>query len=339
MPQPSVPLLETPATLAAWQARRAEIADTLRELLGDLPSPLTPQVETLSREPYDGFVCERFRFHNGDPLGGEGAWVTGCLLLPNTLSAPAPAVVYYHWHGGDYHLGKEQLFSLQPALNPRGITIAEELTSRGYVVLAIDTYGFGERSGTGPDGPGQKGGSEEASLSKLNLWYGRTLWGMMLRDERLALDYFCTRPEVDVQRIGAMGISMGSTRVWWSMALDERIRAGVAVACLTRYQELIAHQALHAHGIYYFVPGMLRHFDSEAVVALGAPRALLCLNGDQDGGTPADGVEKINAAVEPVYAVYEASERFRSLVYPNVGHVWTETMWEETFRWLERWLA
>jgi hypothetical protein len=46
-------------------------------------------------------------------------------------------------------------------------------------------------------------------------------------------------------------------------AIDDRIRAVVGVACFTRYQDLIATLALRAHGIYYFVPGILRHFDKE----------------------------------------------------------------------------
>jgi dienelactone hydrolase len=321
-----------PSTWEAWIVERAAIRATLENLLGELPPSIVPEVETLSVEERAGFRLEEFCFHNGDPIGGPGAVVTGSLLIPHRLTAPAPAIQYYHWHGGEYSLGRAQLWRT----NERGRVIAEELTSRGYIVQAIDAYGFGERSGTGPDGPTQKGSAEEMSWSKLNLWYGRTLWGMMLRDESLALDYLLTRPEVDAGRIGAMGISMGSTRTWWRMALDERIRVGIGVACLTRYQDLIAHRALAAHGIYYFVPGMLRHFDSEAVVALCAPRPLLCLNGDSDEGTPVSGIEAINAFVGSIYALCNASEHFVSRVYPQTGHEWTSAMWEATFDWLAR---
>ena len=124
----------------------------------------------------------------------------------------------------------------------------------------------------------------EMSASKFNLWVGRTLWGMMLRDDLMALDYLASRPEVDAQRIGVTGMSMGATRSWWLMALDERIKTGVAIACLTRYENLIKHEMLKAHGIYYFVPGMLNHFDTEAVVALLAPRPALFQNGGADDG-------------------------------------------------------
>ena len=62
------------------------------------------------------------------------------------------------------------------------------------------------------------------------LWQGRTLWGMMLRDEQCLLDYLATRPEVDMTRVGATGMSMGCTRAWWLAAIDDRIRVVVGVA-------------------------------------------------------------------------------------------------------------
>ena len=141
------------------------------------------------------------------------------------------------------------------------------------------------------------GRAEEDDLFKLNLWFGRTLWGMFVRDDQVALDYLCSRSEVDASRIGATGMSMGSTRAWWLAAVDERIAAVVAVACLTRYQNLIAHGELRQHGVYYFVNGLLKHFDSEGVLALIAPRPFLALTGDLDAGSPADGVRDLERAV------------------------------------------
>jgi hypothetical protein len=91
-------------------------------------------------------------------------------------------------------------------------------------------------------------------------------------------------------------MSMGSTRAWWLAAVDERVAAVVAVACLTRYQNLIAHGELRAHGVYYFVNGLLKHFDTEGVLALIAPRPFLALTGDLDAGSPADGVRALERA-------------------------------------------
>jgi dienelactone hydrolase len=211
------------------------------------------------------------------------------------------------------------------------------LAERGFAVLAIDVACFGERQGQGADG--LRGGAGEMSAAKFDLWAGRTLWGRIVRDDQLALDYLASRPEVDPDRIGAMGMSMGATRTWWLMALDERIKAGVAVACLTRYQDLIAAGGLKYHGIYYYVPGMLRHFDTEAVVAACAPRPLLCLNGDEDAGSPVAGIHRIEAAAAPGWSVLGARERFRSEVFAGLGHVYTPAMWEQTTGWFDRWLA
>jgi cephalosporin-C deacetylase-like acetyl esterase len=75
---------------------------------------------------------------------------------------------------------------------------------------------------------------------------------MMLRDERIALDYLASRHEVDPQRIGAKGMSMGSTRSWWLAAIDDRIKSVVCVACFTRYEDIIATRNLSAKECWRF---------------------------------------------------------------------------------------
>jgi dienelactone hydrolase len=151
----------------------------------------------------------------------------------------------------------------------------------------------------------------------------------------MALDYLCTRPEVDTRRIGATGISMGSTRTWWLMALDDRLCAGVSVACLTRYQDLIGSEGLKAHGIYLFVPGMLRHFDTEAVVACIAPRPMLFLTGDSDPGSPLSGVRVIEAKVRPVYDLSGLDRNLVSVIYPHTGHIYLPAMWQRMVAWMD----
>ena len=161
---------------------------------------------------------------------------------------------------------------------------------------------------------------------------------MFVRDDQVALDYLCTRPEVDPARIGATGMSMGSTRAWWLAAVDDRVAAVVAVACLTRYQNLIAHGELRAHGVYYFVNGLLKHFDTEGVLALIAPRPFLALTGDLDAGSPADGVRALERIVGRTYRGGGAGDRFRSVLYPEVGQRYTPQMRAEMLAWFDRWL-
>lgn len=320
---------EVPVEPAAWAARQTEVRAELGRLLGRIPPrPKVPPVVVKSVQERDGHVEERFEFDNG-----AGARVPGILLRPVGKAGRAPAILFCHWHGGEYDIGKEELLQKRHTPEVPGI----ELVRRGYVVLAIDAPCFGERNGKGPDG--ERGSAGEMSASKLELWLGRSLWGMLLRDDLMALDYLCSRPEVDTDRIGVTGISMGATRSWWLMALDERIKAGVAVACLTRYEELIRANGLRYHGIYYYVPGLLAQFDTEAVVACAAPRALLCLNGDQDAGSPVAGIREIEKRARPAWERAGRSDSFRSIVYPGVGHEYTPAMWSEMMGWFDRHLV
>lgn len=325
-----VPDLMIPASRTAWDEERASIRTQLVKLLGALPPrPATLSVKTLSRQETDSYVLEKFVFDNG-----AGATVPGYLFLPRGATGKVPAVLYCHWHGGQYDNGKEEM--LRSEHTP--VAPGPALAARGYAALGIDAYCFGERNGRGP-GSSERGGAGELTASKFNLWFGRTLWGMILRDDQIALDYLLSRPEVDAERVAVTGISMGATRSWWLMAMDERIKAGIAVACLTRYQNLIAHESLKAHGIYYYVPGLLQYFDTEAIVALIAPRPILFQTGDSDDGSPVDGVRAIEEKVRPAYRLYQADDAFQSIVYPGVGHVYLPQMWERTEKWLDRQLG
>ena len=324
----AIPEFTAPATKEAWISQRQKVRAELWQLLGKLPPrPAKPVVQTLSREERDDYVLEKLQFDNG-----AGAVVPGYLLLPKRAAEKSPGILYCHWHGGQYDVGKEELFRTNAVPEPAGPALAR----RGCVVLAIDAYGFGERNGKGPGGPAEKDSAGELTASKFNLWLGRTLWGMILRDDLMALDYLSSRPEVDARRLAVTGISMGATRTWWILALDDRPRTGVAVCCLTRYQNLIADQGLKYHGIYYFVPGLLNHFDTEAVVALAAPRPLLFQSGELDGGSPVEGIHLIESKVRAVYRLFGAEEQFQSMLYPGVGHRYLPEMWEKTLVWLDR---
>lgn len=324
------PKFELAPDLKTWENQRLDIQDALSYCLGDIPPLIQPQVQIVKTEDRGTYTLERFRFWNG-----ADAYVPGYLLVPKGLTQKAPAVLYLHYHGGEYNLGKDELWKKGwgSDLGP-----GEDLVSRGYVVCAIDAYAFGERQGQGPDGPTQKGRDEEHSFSKINLWKGRTYWGMALRDERLALNYLETRPEIDPARMGTMGMSMGATRAWWLAAIDDRVKACIPVACLTRYQDLIQAAGLHYHSIYMYVPSVLQYFDAEAIVACIAPRPLFTQCGELDKGTPLTGVQIINETTQRAFALYGKSERFKATVYPNTGHDMTKPMWADAMEWLKKWL-
>jgi len=184
-----LPELSIPNSTRAWQTKREQIRAELWQLLGRLPArPTVPHVQTLSREDRGEYIIEKFQFDNG-----AGDIVPGYLLLPKGASGKVPAILYCHWHGGEYDNGKEELFRSEHIPVQPGPALA----ARGYAVLGVDACSFGERNGHGPGGPAEKGSAGEMTASKFNLWVGRTLWGMILRDDLMALDYLVSRPEVD----------------------------------------------------------------------------------------------------------------------------------------------
>jgi dienelactone hydrolase len=322
-----VPDWKPPTDLKRWQeVERPKVRQTLVELLGEMPKRPDPaRVRTISREDKGTFVLERFEFFNGVDMT-----VPGILALPKDVKGQVPVIVGMHGHSGS----KDEYLP-NPA-NER--SLGWMLVQRGFAVAAIDGYFNGERVFKGPRGKGERdAGGQELTLFKLHLWQGRTLWGMMLRDEQCLLDYLETRPELDRRRIGATGMSMGCTRAWWLAAIDDRPQAIVGVACFTRYTELLAHNS--SHGIYYFVPGVLKHFDTEAIYACVAPRPMLQLSGDQDRNAPPDGIEVLEKKLAEVYRLHGKSDNFVSILYKNTGHEYLPEMRTAMAEWFERHLA
>jgi hypothetical protein len=92
------------------------------------------------------------------------------------------------------------------------------------------------------------------------------------------------------------------------------------------------------NGVDMVVPGILKHFDSEAIFALTAPRPMLMLSGDEDRNAPPDGIEVLEKKVGAVYRLYGKPEHFRSVLYKNTGHEYLPEMRVEMVRWFERYL-
>jgi hypothetical protein len=303
--------------MAAWQEERRRV---LYGLLGNLPDRARPvSARQVGTETRDSYVLEKLVFD----LNGIEA-VPAYFVRPREVTGPMPVVLYNHAHGGDYVLGKNELLNGRSALqNP---PYAETLTVQGYAALAIDTWMFGERRGR-----------SELETFKQMLWEGKVLWGMMVYDSLRAIDYLATRDDVDMSRLATLGLSMGSTMAWWTAALDDRVKVTIDLCCLTDYQALIETRGLDGHGIYYYVPSLLKHFTTADVNALIAPRPHLSLAGNFDRLTPPAGLERIDAALRNVYAELGAPEAWKLLRY-DIGHFETAAMRAEILAFLTRWL-
>jgi acetyl esterase/lipase len=298
---------------AQSETRRRE----LYALMGDLPARSRPiGGKKRSEEERDGYLLETWDL---DLNGIEN--VPAYLARPKSASGRLPAVLFNHSHGGGYKIGKLEFVDGRSYLQP--VPYARELTGLGYVSLAIDHWVFGERSHT-----------SEPDMFKEMLWNGQVLWGMMVYDSLRAMDFLVQRPDVDPARIATLGISMGSTMAWWLAALDERVKVTVDICCLTDFQTLIAKKNLSAHGVYYFVPGLLKKFTTAQINALIAPRAHLGLAGLQDKLTPIEGLDLIDTELKKVYAEQGHPERWKLLRY-DVGHQETAEGRQEIVRFLK----
>jgi len=293
--------------------------DSLYSLLGDLPPRDRPISAVIAEEHDQGdYVLERLC------LDLNGLEVVPAFFAKPKSGGPRPTILYHHAHGGKYDIGKNELVAGRGALQQP--PYAEALTSLGFNVLCADTWLFGERAGR-----------TESSLFKEMLWKGQVLWGMMVYDSIRAVDYLCSRPDVDASRVGTMGMSMGSTMAWWLAALDERIACCVDICCLTDFDALIESDGLDGHGLYYYVPGLLKDWTTGRINALIAPRPHLSLAGDLDKLTPPSGLDRLDRELKAAYAEAGAPECWKLSRYP-VGHTETEGMRRETLEWLSRWL-
>lgn len=290
----------------------------LLELLGDLPDERGP-VRTLAaeRRPAEGYILERLVLDlNGiEPVP---AW----FVRPAGAEGKLPVVLFNHSHGGNYHVGKDEL--IKGAAYLQTPPFAELLTGLGYAALGIDAWGFGERSVR-----------TEAEIFKEMLWTGKVLWGMMVYDGLRAVDYLCTRPDVDPDRIGTLGMSMGGTMAWWLAALDERIRFCVDLCSLADYDTMRETRAFNHHNFYYFVPGLLKRFTTGSINALIAPRPHLSLAGLRDKLVPAAGLDKLDRELKAVYEAAGAPDNWR-LFTCDAGHEETEAMRSEIRAFLTR---
>jgi hypothetical protein len=290
----------------------------LYELLGDLPDRQRPvTARKRGQAERDGYVLENWVLD----LNGLEA-VPAFLARPSGLTGPAPAILFNHSHGGGYDIGKREFVEGRSYLQP--VPYAKALTDEGYVALAIDHWCFGERNHT-----------SEADTFKAMLWEGRVLWGMMVYDSLRALDWLVTRSDVDSSRLGTLGMSMGSTMAWWLAALDERVEVTVDICCLTDFHTLLAKKGLSLHGVYYYVPSLLKHFTTADINALIAPRAHLALAGLRDELTPVEGLDIVDEELKRVYASAGHPEHWQLLRY-DVAHQETAEGRQEILAFLRR---
>ncbi|WFA04200.1 dienelactone hydrolase family protein [Bacillus sp. HSf4] len=291
----------------------------LFKLLGDLPEKRDIQASTLRIEEKESFMVETLLL---DLNGMEP--VPAYFAKPKHAKGPLPAVLYCHSHGGRYERGKKEL--LEGAEYLASPPYAEELTSLGFSALAIDHWAFGDRRG-----------KTESETFKEMLWTGRVMWGMMVYDSLRALDYLEARDDSDSSRMATLGMSMGGVMAWWTAALDERVSVCVDMCGQVDSETLLKTQNLDRHNLYFYVPGLVKHFSTAQIESLIAPRPHLSLVGTADKLTPVTGIDIIEEKLSSVYKEKNAGERYE-VFRSHSGHIETAVMRQKALAFLKTWL-
>lgn len=337
--------------LVPWQkTARARVLDHLFYS----PPPVSPAAEVIRRTDKGDYIEEYLTFQTTPDLR-----VPAYVLIPKDVALPAPGLVVLHCHGGAYVWGKEKVVAVEnehASLSEfkqrlyEGASIATELVRRGYVVITIDMFYWGERRMLLDDDPpsyrepqrmsveeiaafNRRSSLNEQLVARSLMTAGITWPGVMLWDDMRTLDYLASRPEVDRQRLGCVGLSVGGYRSFLLAALDQRIKAAVDVGWMTSFASNIRRHVLNTVGLTFHIPGLYRYFDLPDLAALIAPRSLLVINGSQDALFPRDGVEKAFQKIEACFRKAGAAERQRCRLY-DAPHQFNRAMQAEAWEWL-----
>lgn len=291
----------------------------LWRLLGDFE----PQQFTIAKRGSLHVQLPGVRAERLDLITADGQSLRGLLTGPASEWRRLPALLYCHAHGNRYDIGADELIAGRPALvDP---PYAQALANLGFLSLCIDMPCFGERSG-----------STESALAKRRLWEGRTLFGAMLAELIAAIDLLAGMEEVDGDRIGAMGISMGATHAFWLGALDPRLKAIAHLCCFADLKSLVKSGGHDRHGIYMMVPGLLDRFSTGRIAGLAAPTPQLACMGLRDPLTPEDAVGVSVSDAREGYRRAHADSAFEIVIDAETAHKETPAMREAVLDFLAR---
>ncbi len=256
--------------------------------------------------------------------------VPALILIPDGVNEnnPSPAIAVWHQHGGRYDLGKTEPAGLSGSeMHHTGVALVKE----GYVVICPDALCFEERQD--PENK-LKGGSFERFEFLRYLMKGKSMAWKNILDMRRAIDYLVKMPEVNGERIGCYGHSMGSTHAWLVGPHEPRIKALVGNCCLPTYSAI--HDARLLHCFPNFVPGWLKYGDVPEIVSLTAPRALHLNLGENDAGSPIKHAEEGIHRIAKAYQKLDADNQFSAFIQKDTGHVLSPEMWHKTKTFFEK---
>ena len=275
----------------------------LVELLGDFPGKrceLLPRV-TETRE-FPTYTRETVLFQSRPNMT-----VFGYLLLPKDFETPGPTILCLHGHGRgvDDIVGIQEDGTMRTEYGEYQNDFALQCVDRGYAALAIEQFGFGHRR---DDVACQRGAGNSSCQPSSGAAFllGQTMIGWRVYDAMRSLDYLSTRPEIDMNRIGVMGISGGGTTTFYSAAIDERFKAAVVSGYFNTFRDSILSIS---HCIDNYIPGVLKYAEMYDIAGLIAPRAMFVESGTEDTIFPIDATRFAFDQAQEIFRVFGAEDQ------------------------------
>ena len=304
-------------TPADWQIRRAHILAHFQEVTGPLPGGerrvlLDIKTSEIIDEP--GYVRKKISFAT-EPGDRVGAW----LFIPRGAKAKRPAMLCLHQ---TTKIGKDEPAGLGGKVNLR---YAKELAEHGYVAIAPDYPNFGE-SKVDPYALGY------VSATMKGIW-----------NHMRAVDVLTTLAEVDPDRIGVIGHSLGGHNAIFVGLFDDRIKAVVSSCGFNSFAHYYhGNIAGWSHSGYmprlkskYELDLTQVPFDFPELVAALAPKAFFTNSPTRDANFAVEGVKEAIESARPVYQLLGASERLVA-IHPDADHDFPEAQRQQAYEFLAK---
>lgn len=251
-------------TRAAWRKQREVIRDRWLDVLGPLPTRRPPlKAKILATEELAGFTRQHVQYQIE-----AGLFTDGYLLTPKKARGRLPAVVVFHPTTPFQARGVAGLESEYAEELWQGV----QLVARGYIAWCPRNY-------INTEGADWAGNARKVLTAHPD-WTGMT---RMVWDAVRAADFLESLANVDRQRIGCLGHSLGGKQVLYAMAFDARYRAGVSS------EGGIGLKFSNWDALWYLGPQIRRPdfvLENHQLLALVAPRPFLLLAGDSADGDP-----------------------------------------------------
>jgi len=290
-------------TVADWETRKRHVLAHMQTVMGPLPKPLKPvslSVETLEEKPVGGIVRRLITYHT-DSLNRK---VKAYLFLPKIGGAKVPAILCLHQ---TTRIGKGEPAGLNARKN---LHYALQLAKRGYVTLAPDYPSFGDSDFDFDKKHGYQSGTMKA-----------------IYDNIRAVDLLQSLREVDGERIGCIGHSLGGHNTMFTAAFEPRIKVMVSSCGFTRFHKYYNGKLAGWTSKRYMPLIATRYkndpnqvpFDFTEIVGSFAPRAFLASSPVRDGNFEVSGVRDVIAGGKPIFQLYGKPDNLQ-LNTPNCGH-------------------